>query len=138
MLSLDYIAGFFDGEGSVGIYGARTKYLLVQVCQVDNLASRSLLEELAQRWGGSIREQSTPTGRGKLNWQVTGAKALPFLQAIEPHVVLKRQQVQVAVEWQSTRPERQRNERGHTVRTSPEQLDADRQVAARLVALKKV
>ena len=65
MMNLSYIAGFFDGEGSIGVYhhvnnGVQTGFhLRVQLRQNKTKPSSQLLRELVARFGGCVAEFST-------------------------------------------------------------------------------
>ena len=107
-LDTRYIAGFFDGEGCVGIYGARTgrgmrHMLSVQLTQVDMSTPRQVLDLLREKYGGCVTLQATSSGRGKLGWQVRGDKAAAFLEEVAPHLVLKRAQAEIGAAWQRQR-----------------------------------
>lgn len=141
-MDLSYVAGFFDGEGSIGIYGGDTHFgrryhLRTQLTQVDSPATASLLGSLKAEFGGNICWQSTSSGRGKLNWQLNGSKAATFLSEIAHLLVLKRTQARVAIAWQAGRPALRRDERGRVKRfTSDEQAECEA-VVALLAKLKR-
>lgn len=109
MISLEYIAGFFDGEGSVGVYrasrpnGRTNHYLRVQLCQNVSPLSEALFDELVERFNGSVSRQKTRTGV-KMNWQISSENAVAFLQAIEPFLILKRPQAMAVLDWWAIRP----------------------------------
>jgi hypothetical protein len=107
-LFLAWAAGFFDGEGCVLVemskekackHGYRTS-LHTTVTQT----SVPCLQLFLERFGGSIvtTENKTPSGRRwavQYRWSVRNEKALLFLQAIEPFVVVKKEQVQAALKY---------------------------------------
>lgn len=126
-----YLAGFFDGEGSIGVYrGSNGAFFLrTQLTQVQSGITRSLLDSFRKDFGGSISHQTTPSGRGKLNWQLNSDSAAYFLSVIEPHLFLKREQAQLAIWWQANR---QRS----SVRT-PEALALNEETVIRMAALKR-
>jgi hypothetical protein len=100
VLKAEYIAGFFDGEGCVGIYfnGSKNPHLKAQITQNDSPECRELLADIIQQFGGAL------SGKKALHWQLHGAQCVSFLTAIEPHLRLKRIQVQICLAWQSQRP----------------------------------
>lgn len=135
MLSPQYIAGLFDGEGSIGVYsnGEGTYYLRTQLTQNVGKASEDLMLELVNQFGGHHSIQDTSHGR-KFNWQLSSGKAAAFLAEIEPHLRLKKEQAEIVRLWWAQRPKQERDEGGRFV-TRATNLDAD---VARLVkALKK-
>ncbi len=111
MESLQYIAGFFDGEGSVGLYktGRGTYFLRVQVVQNVTRASAALFHDLRTVYGGAW---SPVKGKKAANWQLSGDNAECFLKDIQPHVRLKKDQVNLALYWLSRRQLPARDERG--------------------------
>jgi len=138
---LAYLAGFFDGEGCVGVYpnSHRTgHYLLVQLTQNDDAVARALLESVRDRWGGSIREQRTSTGRVKLGYGVTSDKAAVLLRDLLPYLRGKREQAEVAATWQEGRVAGPRGPSGRLVPRSDEARQRDAAVAAHVKALKGV
>lgn len=105
MLHMGYFAGFFDADGSVGVYCDKYKrkarpfdkdryHLRVNVCN----QNKQLLEGFAALWGGGVYRQA----RAWI-WTISATKAVNFLRDILPHVVHKREQVELAVEWQASR-----------------------------------
>jgi hypothetical protein len=108
---LAWAAGFFDGEGSVFVEVARHRNarhgvrnsLHASVTQT----SLPCLNLLKEHFGGSI-VTITPTRRHNMNnsvcyiWRVLNDDALPFLEAIAPYVVVKKEQVELAVQYPFT------------------------------------
>jgi hypothetical protein len=110
-LFLAWAAGFFDGEGCVLVemskekgckHGYRTS-LHATVTQT----SLPCLDLFLKRFGGGITsaEHKTPSGRRwavQYRWSVRNENALEFLRSIEPYVVVKKEQVQVALAYPMT------------------------------------
>lgn len=121
MLSLEYIAGFFDGEGSIGIYSnsnrrSRGGYCLrVQVTQNQGDESQLLLDELLERFGGCSSPMNRSGKRPAWIWQVNGDDGAAFLCSIRPYLRLKAEQADVAVAWHQSRPQRERDRSGRMV-----------------------
>ena len=105
MLRAEYIAGFFDGEGSVGLYASRSsKRHALRVCinQVVNPASQALFDDLKATFGGGLsypKRQKTHHNPA-VSWSVYGDEAATFLRWILPHLLLKKEQVELVVGWQ--------------------------------------
>ena len=118
-ITLDYIAGFFDGEGSVGIYrnGQRSWHLRTQLTQNIDRSTTALLSELRQRFGGNLATMRSPIYRASVayNWQLNGAVAAAFLREVLPYLRLKREQADFAIAWQSIQQKASRDERGRNV-----------------------
>jgi hypothetical protein len=98
-----YLAGFFDGEGSISIIRRKPHghVLHVDVGQID----RRPLELLRSRFGGSIQLQRRHSfGRRDLWYWKTGSQnAVPFLEAMLPYLIVKREQAELALRFQSRR-----------------------------------
>lgn len=141
--SLDYIGGFFDGEGCVAVYrssksGRSPGYSLrTQLAQNQNAVSDHLFFWLCDTYGGSVGKQITATGKTKLNWAASGSDAYEFLLAIHDHVHMKRKQVDVALAWHEQRPTLERDALGRITARSPEDVLESERVYDLLRALKK-
>ncbi len=89
-----WAAGFFDGEGCVTISrrdrspGFKEHFLAVQVGQ----NNKRPLEVLHARFGGCF------TKSGCWRWRCHGSAACRFLQAIGPYSLVKRREVDLALE----------------------------------------
>lgn len=132
-LSKEYIAGLFDGEGSIGIYsgGSHTLYMRTQLVQ-NRGAADSVLGELKDRFGGWLAERKRDH---VVNWQLTSKKAVAFLKFITPALRLKKDQAQIALSFAGRQRPMKRNARGHVMRKTMTRQDyAD---AAQLKALKR-
>ena len=69
---LEYLVGFFDGDGCVSFWGGR---MVLHINQ--NVDSARVLLCFRQAFGGSITVSGQPTGRNKgvLKWRVYGENA---------------------------------------------------------------
>lgn len=104
-LSLDYIAGFFDGEGCIGVYGVDDnrvgrKYYTLHV-SASNTRKQVILH-LKNRFGGRYVTVA-PYGYGHKQpmylWQVSHLKARAFLEKIADRLVIKKKQAQIALKY---------------------------------------
>lgn len=137
MIDLGYIAGFFDGEGCIGIYpnGHKASVCIrVQVTQNESTSTKEMFESFRKHFGGSVSRQKTKSNRWKLNWQLSGDKAIAFINQVRARLVVKKEQAELVVAWTKSRPRLQRNARGHPVRTLRE---FDRKLVQLLKLLKK-
>jgi hypothetical protein len=104
----EYLAGFVDGEGCISIirYGAgRVHYLRLSVTQLD----RRPLDLLRQEYGGSVYRKVRPGRRDIFEWVVADSTALSALEDLLPHLIVKRDQAVLGIEFQrkkGTRPRR--------------------------------
>jgi hypothetical protein len=106
---LVWAAGFFDGEGSVGIakqerlggkrrnWKTAVSYVLgVAICQKDPRP----LELVHQMFGGHFYPYQVK-GVTYWRWHTWGGIALRFMQAIRPYVVLKGERLDIGIEFQT-------------------------------------
>lgn len=99
-----YIAGFFDGEGSVSIATNHTKtsrknyYLKVQIANT----FKDLLDQIKDNYGGYIWEVKKKTSHHKQSyvWVVVSRQAERFLTDILPHLLIKKPQALLGLEFQ--------------------------------------
>lgn len=102
--SADYVyaAGFFDGEGYVGIVGKNSEKLRMSVVGTD---PRPLLRFRAL-FGGSISavamQKYGANNRNRFTWEVSGRTAAGVLSGMLPHLLVKAEQAQVALEFMAT------------------------------------
>lgn len=102
-----YAAGFFDGEGCIQIARMRRKgkhdvyALRVSANQRD---ARPLLL-FAEHYGGKVRKhERTRFGQCDMwRWLVSSAKAEAFLLRVLPYLVVKKDQAELALEFQARR-----------------------------------
>jgi len=91
-LQLAYIAGFFDGEGSVGIYkGKHGNIFKVAVGQMDTRPIR----DLVNIFGGSV---TLKKDNNISVWQASTLYAYAFLKAVRPYLVVKASQADVFIQ----------------------------------------
>ena len=105
-ISLPYMAGFFDGEGCIGVYrnGNKAPFLRTQLTQNVTTFSGVVFEAYQAKFGGNCRIQETLSKKTNYNWQLNSIKAVHFLHSIRPYLVLKREQCDIAIAWHAARP----------------------------------
>jgi hypothetical protein len=110
-LNLAYVAGLFDGEGSIGIYRSTSGgwNFRVQLVQNESVEALALWMSIQDRWGGNLSHCRSANGRAKMNLQIGQGRAARFLRDIRPWLVLKTEQVDVALGWLDRRPELRRD-----------------------------
>lgn len=109
-LELAYVAGLFDGEGSISLYSEPLKQYRLARISVD-LANTdfSILEYLKSNFGGSIHYFHKANRRAAGTWHLSYKKAVEFLMLIQPYLKIKQQQVLVAKEVYEITNRRRRN-----------------------------
>lgn len=93
-----WTAGFFDGEGCVFISKISRnggKYTEYKMRASISQKSRVPLEAIQEMYGGTISPH--PSG---WQWQCSSQVAASFLRQIQPHLKLKREQVELALKFQ--------------------------------------
>jgi hypothetical protein len=139
-LSVIYVAGLFDGEGSIGLYEGKQGGWNFRVQLVQNESPEALLlwSNMRDRWGGHVSHARSANGRAKMNWQIGQDSAAQFLRDIRPWLILKAEQVDVALGWLAARPTIRRDPAtGRTLPRSAEDVAATRVAAAMLKQLKR-
>ncbi len=97
---LAYIAGFFDGEGSIFVSKSKKQYFLTVSISNTNLL---VLESIRRIMGGGIskspdkRENCSQLFRLRLYCN----EAKKFLERILPYLKIKKEQAKLAIEFQS-------------------------------------
>jgi intein/homing endonuclease len=92
MVELAYLAGLFDGEGSIGFRtrgaGKKTRRLKLQVRMTDERLIRLFLD----RFGGSFTTEipKNPKHSQCWVWSVTDKKARETYAQLEPFLILKK------------------------------------------------
>jgi hypothetical protein len=107
---LAYLAGLFDVAGKVKLASLGSgvpRRLYASLMLVSSPESEELLLDLLLTWKGRVHRSSD---RKTWKWQLQTSSAADFLEDVIPHLVLKREQAELAVEWQRNRPGYHREE----------------------------
>lgn len=101
-----YMAGFFDGEGSIHIDSCpmkRPRRLIVQLGQ----ANEWVLKIFQFQFGGKIYEHHDKRQRRQLwQWRLNSQQALDFLLIISPYLKLKKAEAEIAIKFQQAKSPR--------------------------------
>jgi len=118
-LTPEYIAGFFDGEGSIGIYPRswnrnhtiRYFVLVVSLAQSGPIGKR-ILDHLASVFGGSVYENKPKLQNKKQmwKWNVSADKAFHFLMWFKDYTTIKTAEIDLGLEFQILDNKRYDNE----------------------------
>lgn len=92
VVNSSYVAGFFDGEGCVGVYAPRSRPA-VQITMSQR--TRPVLDEIRKFLGyGQVRLNS-----GKYTLRIDGKKDVrKFIRSIYPYSIVKKDQLRMAYE----------------------------------------
>jgi len=102
-----WLAGFFDGDGHVSICrmrssaGARKWYLRLK-CTFTNKDALTLCV-IASKFGfpAPLLKEAKKYKSGVFEVCLQGKNAVPFLECIKDHVIIRRKQVELALEFSS-------------------------------------
>ena len=114
-IELAYFAGLFDGEGCVQIAhhkpqrGKRTEQHTLR-CAVNMVNKRCVSSFLA--FGGSMcqktRDIGNPKWQPQWTWSISSNQAMGFLKILLPFIHLKKEQFELAIEFQGKRSQAQK------------------------------
>lgn len=137
--SLPYVAGFFDGEGSIGIYRngrGNGCTLHVQITQTVGPQADELLRAIQARWGGSLTPMNKKLRRPAWNYQASASAGVALLRDLRPYLLLKADQADVALAWWDAREKPRRGADGRRMPMSPEGRAHDQRASETLKAMK--
>ena len=86
-----YLAGFFDGEGSISVSLQQGKHVRIEVACSQNTVD--VLWMYVKAFKGNIYESSRC-----YQWKTYGAQGVNFLHAILPFLIVKRLDAEEAIE----------------------------------------
>ncbi len=108
-MDIRYAAGLFDGEGYVRVARwAKPNSLHVRYQVVGGIGMTYLpvIEALRDQFGGSLNENRhdlrNPRARIQFTWHIASQTAASFFRKILPHLVVKRDEVRLALELQDS------------------------------------
>lgn len=99
-VDIRYMAGIVDGEGTISVRCSTSG-----IYQLDLLVSGTdlrLMEALRETFGGRVRVVNRwPDKPWKTlyRWYMVGQVSLPILKGIKPHLIIKREQAELAIEF---------------------------------------
>jgi len=106
-----YAAGLFDGEGYVGIDKtsvssgkARSVHRGVRV--IISQKDGRIMNWLKDNFGGNVYSQRNGTKYSIYRWRTHAEKADKFLRCIQPYVIIKKPQVDFALDFNDERKKR--------------------------------
>ncbi|CAA9280909.1 MAG: hypothetical protein AVDCRST_MAG26-3369 [uncultured Chloroflexia bacterium] len=123
-LTLAYVAGLFDGEGSIVIgcskrtltSGNPTAHYWLQVGITNT--DRELIDWLHITFGGHISDNSHSPSRKRMRpcwaWRVMSREAKAFLESITPYLRSKKAQAAIAIDFQQLITAHGSNSRNYT------------------------
>jgi hypothetical protein len=95
-LSLEYIAGLFDGEGYITVNKNKKSFIPVVGIKMNGF---NLLKKLNVQFGGYFYQRKNYINRPLTEWTLRGSfQVIPFLTKIEPFLIIKKEQAQLCLE----------------------------------------
>jgi len=95
---ISYVAGLFDGEGTIVIQRDNGYSLR---CSIEN-TDRAVIKWLEDNFGGSTREVKGVRKR-KWQWVIRCRDAWRFLLLVRPYLKIKDAQARIAIAFQETK-----------------------------------
>ena len=147
-----YFAGFFDGEGCIGIYeraahhagpDAKNPYFAIGI-SVSN-TNFEVLRHIKRTCGGIIgkKERDRLTQAGNLKsplwrWSAQSRESIHIVKFALPYLIVKREQALFAIEFHNSVMEYSRciGHWGH-VKLTPEEVQRRRDCVTRMMSLKR-
>lgn len=100
-VTIAYIAGLFDGEGSVGIYELNhpKRIEFTYIATVTN-TDKKILDFLKATLGGHVvLEKRQGKSRDCYKWYAKGELAVDFFHTIHSFTITKKPQIEIAMYW---------------------------------------
>jgi len=102
----DWLGGFFDGEGCIGVYLRNAnkqntiKYYVLVVClaQSGNIG-KQICESLKAIYGGSVYAD-TSSKKIQWKWTISSQKAGDFLYSLKPYLLNKKEEAELGFIFQ--------------------------------------
>ena len=147
-LSIPYVAGLFDGEGYITVTYYRAESFKYTRCQIKagiGLTYAPIIQQLCDQFGGLLNINDSAHKRSAKNricyaWVIASIKAADFLRHVQPHLVIKREQCDLAIELQRHVTEHKHFMRYHSLTDMPRRegiLQYREGLVAQIKALKK-
>lgn len=117
MLNINYVAGIFDGEGSIGIHkrhyeSASRGYLYTPKLRLGMTGNGIKIVEMLQKQFGGFNHYRRYSGKNKdlLEWTLQSRKdTLSFLKKIVPLLFIKKEQGLKVIEFYEDGPSKQKD-----------------------------
>jgi hypothetical protein len=100
-LTKSYLAGYFDGDGTVFITTNHGYKVLLSAFISTDLV---ILKEIQKLYGGYFRiRKAIGHQKAVYNLVIERKKAVPFLKDIYPYAIIKKPRIEAAIKWQTTK-----------------------------------
>jgi len=104
MVSIEYTAGFFDGEGCINCSTNKGGSPFIRILVVNT--NIEVLQSFQQRWGGDINKNYRAKAHWKqaYTWRLSHSACANFLKEIQPFLIVKSSQCKSALDFFEIRP----------------------------------
>ena len=100
---LAYLAGIFDGEGSVYIWTRRNRgYRDYGIRLYVVNTNRTLIDWLQATFGGLVYSRQSAKWKERHEWLIDRKNADSLMSAMLPYMIIKRPQMEVAIRFRET------------------------------------
>jgi hypothetical protein len=103
-MDIRYVAGLFDGEGCIRVNRQEfPNHIRYQLYAVMQMSDPRPLAEMQKQFEGSFhfgKLPLNPNHRPLHCWSVSSQKALRFLEMVLPYLIVKKQEAELAIEFQ--------------------------------------
>lgn len=101
MLDRNYIAGFFDGEGSIYLLESKKNKSIFLCVNLTN-TEKKVLDKIKEQYGGSISKSKDVRGRKQLyRLRLYSNIGLNLLEDIKDLLIIKKNKAILAIEFQN-------------------------------------
>jgi len=98
-MKISYLAGFFDGEGSIIISKCKRKNrptvrydFWISISQ----KRREVLDQIKKEFGGRVH----PDGNGGFTWRLDANRAKDILEEMIPILIVKKREAKIGIKFQ--------------------------------------
>lgn len=100
MITIEYLAGFFDGEGCITVVGSKppSVNLIVSIAQTE----LQILTEIRECFGGYLYPKVRRSAKHNQAWELrwVSRSAIEFLEKVYPFLKVKQLQAKIVLqEW---------------------------------------
>ena len=103
MIDIRYMAGLFDGEGCICLVKQRrtnSDLPIYSIRCVLAMCHKPIIHAIRAQFGGLYSERKgNEKWRNSFSLQWTNNRAKPFLQELMPHLILKREEAEIALDF---------------------------------------
>ena len=130
-MNINYLAGYFDGEGCISMSRYQNYNLCCRVASV-NPAIPLLFRDAFEGWICYYKGRKEGH-RDQVVWSISGKKVTSFLKRILPYLIIKKEEALIGVEYRE-----KHLEGGHRKKLTLKVLADRERYAQRLSALKRI